>query len=102
MRSTRHFAYHQGLGLGKARELYPLSVDFQVSDGHPLASLRPKRLVGAAEVLDGTFALGIIYRQGDKPFRRARSDQGDRVGGEAVEGRCHPEQPWFQEGDAGS
>jgi hypothetical protein len=71
--------------LGTALELYPLSVDFQVPDGHPLASLRPKRLVGAAEVLDGTFALGIIYRQGDEPFRRACSDQGGRVGDEAVE-----------------
>lgn len=46
--------------IGTALELYPLSVDFQVPDGHPLASLRPKRLVGAVEVRDGTFALGVI------------------------------------------
>ena len=48
--------------MGTALQLNPLSVDFRVQDGHPLAALRPRRLVGAVEVRDGTFALGVIRR----------------------------------------
>jgi hypothetical protein len=47
---------------GTALELKPLSIDFRVPDDHRLASLRPKRLVEAIEVRDGTFALGVIGR----------------------------------------
>ena len=47
---------------GTALELNPLTLDFAVQDGHPLAGLRPKRLVEAVEVRHGTFALGVISR----------------------------------------
>lgn len=38
----------------------PVSVDFRVPEGHPLARLKPKRLAWAVEIRDGNFALGVI------------------------------------------